>query len=71
MNIGITLAIYARRSRSFNLLLNELTIGHDHEEVAVLGDFLGDLTSLTNEDNKERMYNIAMKDNLISTRIHL
>ena len=46
--------------------------GRDHEEVAVLGIFEVILhLLLTNEDNKERMYNIAMKDNLISTPIHL
>ena len=46
--------------------------GRDHKEVAVWGIFEVILhLLLTNEDNKERMYNIAMKDNLISTPIHL
>ena len=52
--------------------MGNTSVGRDHEEVAVLGIFEVTLhLLLTNKDNKERMYNIAMKDNLISTPIHL
>ena len=47
-----------------SLKIRNFTLGHDHEEVAVLGIFEVILhLLLTNEDNKERMYNIAMEDN--------